>query len=115
VRWRLEDPSVVAASVGTTTAADAETERAGGAAIALGVSAAGGPAVGTLDARTLLVAVPADIEGLRLSDPGSSKEWRMAVRETLGALLADGARVTGFDRAGWYVLRRHDPTNEDSP
>jgi hypothetical protein len=28
------------------------------------------------------------------------------VRETLAALLADGARIDGFDRAGWYVVRR---------
>ena len=115
VHWHLEDPSVVAACVGTTTAPDAETERAAGAAIALGASALGGPMPGTLDAQTLLVAIPADIEGLRLSDPGCAKDWRIAVREVLGALLADGARVTGFDRAGWYVLHRPDPTNKDRP
>ena len=32
--------------------------------------------------------------------------WRVAVRETLAALLEDGSRIDGFDRAGWYVVRR---------
>jgi predicted GNAT superfamily acetyltransferase len=41
---------------------------------------------------------------LRRSDPRAAKEWRIALREVLGGLLADGARVTGFDRAGWYML-----------
>lgn len=114
VQWYLNDPAVVAACVGTTTAADAESARASGAAIALDVSALGRPVLGALDAQTLLVAVPVDIEGLRLSDPGCSKDWRIAVREVLGALLADGARVTGFDRTGWYVLYRPDAASEDS-
>jgi predicted GNAT superfamily acetyltransferase len=115
VHWQLDDPAVAAACVGTTTAADAETELGSGAAIALGVSALGGPVSGTLDAQTLLVAIPADIEGLRLSDPGCGKDWRIAVREVLGTLIDDGARVTGFDRAGWYVLRRPDPASKGRP
>jgi predicted GNAT superfamily acetyltransferase len=53
---------------------------------------------------TVLVAVPADIEGLRQTDPAAAKAWRAALREVLGGLLADGAQVTGFDRTGWYVL-----------
>ncbi len=114
VRWPLDDPSVAAACVGITAAADADAERASGAAIALRVGALGGPALGTLDARTLLVGIPADIEQLRLSDPGCGKDWRLALRDVLGTLIADGARVTGFDRAGWYVLDRHDPATKDS-
>jgi hypothetical protein len=43
------------------------------------------------------------------SDPAVAKDWREAVREVLAPLLAEGAAVTGFDRAGWYVLtRRHE-------
>jgi hypothetical protein len=30
----------------------------------------------------------------------------VAVREALGTLLAEGARVTGFDRSGYYVVTR---------
>jgi predicted GNAT superfamily acetyltransferase len=46
------------------------------------------------------------VEKLRQTDPGVAKSWRAALREVLGGLLADGAKVTGFDRAGWYVLER---------
>jgi predicted GNAT superfamily acetyltransferase len=106
VRWQLESAAVIAACSGSTRAADAQRERDNGAAVALGVGADGKPEPGTADAETLLVAVPADIEALRRRDPDAAKQWRVAVRESLSALLNDGARVTGFDRAGWYVLRR---------
>jgi predicted GNAT superfamily acetyltransferase len=52
----------------------------------------------------LLVRVPRDIEDLRRSDPGLARSWRGAVRDLLGALLLDGARVTGFSRSGFYVV-----------
>jgi predicted GNAT superfamily acetyltransferase len=109
VHWSLESAAVAAASIGTTTVADADAELAAGAKFALGISDDGAPVNGTSDATTLLVAVPADIEAMRLSDPGRSKDWRLAVRETLGGLMADGDRVTGFDRSGWYVIVRPDP------
>jgi len=113
VRWQLDDPVVDAACAGTRSPADARAEQHAGAVIALGVSALGFPALGTLDAAKLLVAIPADIEGLRLSDPGCGKDWRLAVREVLGGLIAEGARVTGFDPAGWYVLDRPETTRKD--
>jgi predicted GNAT superfamily acetyltransferase len=106
VHWLLDDPAVVAACVGTTTSADALGLKADGAVVALNASELGAPVSGSVDGQTMLVAVPADIERLRLSDPGCAKDWRLAIREVLGGLMADGARVTGFDRAGWYVLDR---------
>jgi hypothetical protein len=30
--------------------------------------------------------------------------WRGALRDVLSPLVAGGARVTGFDRNGWYVV-----------
>lgn len=108
VNWHLASPAVVAACTGTPSPADAVAERAAGAGIALDLGADGGPTLGTDDGDTLLVAVPADVEAMRVSDPGRAKDWRGAVRETLGSLLTGGARVTGFDRAGWYVVRRGD-------
>lgn len=114
VHWVLDDPAVVAACVGTTTSADATALQAAGAVVALSVSALDAPVAGSVDGRTLLVAVPADIERLRLSDPGCAKDWRLAIREVLGGLMADGARVTGFDRAGWYVLERNTLQTKDN-
>ncbi|MGI5167181.1 GNAT family N-acetyltransferase [Spirillospora sp. CA-253888] len=58
------------------------------------------------DAETVLVAVPEDIEELRRTDPAGARDWRLAVRETLGDLLSGGARVTGFhDRSAYRVDR----------
>jgi len=52
----------------------------------------------------LLVGVPADIERMRSSDPKRAAAWRGALRDVLAPLMAGGARVTGFDRDGWYVV-----------
>ncbi|MGO1052858.1 GNAT family N-acetyltransferase [Crossiella sp. CA198] len=102
VRWRLTDPAVIAASAGHRRQADTT-----GAAIGLGISDCGMPLHGNDSGRrTVLVAVPADIEALRLADPVAAAQWRLALREVLGGLLAEGARVTGFDRTGWYVVER---------
>ena len=106
VRWRLNDPAVVLACAGAGVAADAAEELAGGAVVALGAGEDGLPQRGRLDGATSLVAVPRDIERLRLSDPVLAQQWRLAVRESLTALVADGGRIDGFDRAGWYVVRR---------
>lgn len=106
VRWPLLDGTVRAACAGRPAPADAAAGRARGAAVALDRSPRGTPVAGPSDASTLLVAVPPDIERLRLTAPGEAKDWRAALREVLGTLMAEGARVTGFDRSGWYVLRR---------
>ncbi|MGW0534006.1 GNAT family N-acetyltransferase [Streptomyces sp. NPDC003032] len=68
------------------------------------------PVVEPLDSSTttLLLDVPPDIEALRRTDPGAAKAWRLAMREVLGGLLAEGARVTGFhDRTSYVVTRDH--------
>ena len=106
VRWRLRSPEVVAASRGRYTPASATDEIAAGATVGLDVSGDGAPLPGDLEGETVLVAVPRDIGALRASDPVLAGRWRMAVRETLAALLEDGSRIDGFDRAGWYVVRR---------
>ena len=106
VQWDLYLPAVEAACVGKIEPRDAEAERSRGAVVGLASSPEGGPIAGTLDGPTVLVAVPPDIETLRTTDPGQAKEWRVALREALATLMADGARVAGFDRAGWYVVTR---------
>lgn len=108
IRWDLNSPAAVEASAGRPAPADAAAELARGAVVALSSSDHGRPVLGSLAGQRLLVAVPADVEGLRRTDPGCAKEWRTAVREVLGTLLADGAVSAGFDRAGWYVLTRPD-------
>jgi len=106
VRWRLRDPAVALASTGGGAGAVAADEIAAGAVHALTIGEDGGPVPGRLDGATSLVAVPRDIEGLRTADPGMARRWRVAVREALTGLVAGGGRIDGFDRAGWYVVRR---------
>jgi predicted GNAT superfamily acetyltransferase len=105
VRWRLYDPAVVLASAGSGSAPVAADELAAGAYVALGADRDGAPVTGRPDGATALVAVPRDIAALRATDPALALRWRVAVRCVLGDLIADGGRITGFDRAGWYVVR----------
>ena len=101
LRWDLESPRANAACAGHFQPAPLEG--------VVGVGRDddnGGPLVGSTEGDTVLVAVPRDVEALRLKDSGAAKEWRIAVREVLGGLLAEGARVTGFARDGWYVVQR---------
>jgi predicted GNAT superfamily acetyltransferase len=106
VRWRLRDPAVALACAGAGVAGVAADELTAGAVVALGIAEDGTPVPGRLDATTSLVAVPRDISALRISDPALAQRWRSELRDVLTALVADGARIDGFDRAGWYVVRR---------
>ncbi|MEU0572422.1 hypothetical protein ABZ297_44440, partial [Nonomuraea sp. NPDC005983] len=58
--------------------------------------------------RTGRPGVPGDAETMREHDPGLAAQWRTALRDVLGDLLAEGARVRGFDRAGWYIVDRRE-------
>ncbi|WIY00546.1 GNAT family N-acetyltransferase [Amycolatopsis mongoliensis] len=104
--WDLASPSVRAAAEGRPARLDAAALRKQGAAVALAAGPDGAPVTGPADAPVVLVAVPPDIEALRLADPGRGRAWRVALREALGGLLAGGASVAGFDRAGWYVIAK---------
>ncbi|WP_103354464.1 GNAT family N-acetyltransferase [Amycolatopsis sp. CA-128772] len=106
VAWDLASPPVRTAAAGRPGRVDVAALRARGAAVALAADPGGAPVTGPADAPVVLVAVPPDVEALRRTDPGQSRAWRVAVREVLGGLLAEGASVTGFDRAGWYVIAR---------
>ncbi|WP_156326097.1 GNAT family N-acetyltransferase [Nonomuraea sp. SBT364] len=66
----------------------------------------GRPVPGRTDAATVLVAVPEDVERLRRADPGTAKAWRHAVRNTLGDMLAEGRKVTGFHDKSFYVVEK---------
>jgi predicted GNAT superfamily acetyltransferase len=118
VSWDLRAAHVAAACAGQISPASAESQIAAGAHVALAAAADGYPALspdgpgslagtvlaGTVPASTVLVGIPADVEQLRVANPSAAEAWRTAVRDTLGELMAAGGRVTGFDRAGWYVI-----------
>jgi predicted GNAT superfamily acetyltransferase len=106
VHWDLRSDLAVEACAGRWRAASFAAERERGAAVALSAGPDGAPLGGLAlnGARTLLVGVPADIEAMRLSDPALAGAWRTALRDALSPLLSGGARVTGFDRSGGYVV-----------
>jgi predicted GNAT superfamily acetyltransferase len=114
VQWDLMAPKVVAASTGKISPANAEAERRCGAVVALARSDEGRPVAGQTAGETALVAVPNDVESLRRTDPGCAQEWRIAVRDVLSTAMAAGSYVAGFDRSGWYVVRRHAGLQEES-
>jgi len=105
VHWELTAPAVTAACSGHWQLTDAESLRRRGAVVGLARDEDGGPRPGRIGRSAVtLLAVPPDIETLRLRDPGRARQWRLAIRETLAGLLAEGGRIRGFDRAGWYVV-----------
>ena len=64
---------------------------------------AGAEIVGDLFVR---LAVPADIEGLRRTDPVLARTWRQVVRDSLGRELMSGGRIAGFDPQTGYLIER---------
>jgi predicted GNAT superfamily acetyltransferase len=97
---------VALASLGGGVGEVAEDELRAGAVLALGIAEDGSPVPGRLDGATSLVAVPRDIAALRATEPGLARRWRLAVREALTDLTGRGGRIDGFDRTGWYIVRR---------
>ncbi len=107
VRWRLDDPDVVAAAAGTprVVAPPRGTERR------LAPGPDGRPAVvppspfapGVAGA-TFTCSIPGDVEAMRATDPALAAAWRLVLREVLGGALRQGGRVLGLDAEGDYVV-----------
>ena len=98
--WELADPVVARALDGHPV------ERVPGATVALDIDADERPVPGETKGRHVEVRVPADIYAVRKARPEAALRWRLAVRDVLGGLLADGAVITGFSREGGYLLDR---------
>ncbi len=88
-------------------AAAADAGPAGVVLLDVGEDDAPRPGRGPAGAAPVLAArVPADIVAVRRRDPGVAREWRLALRDTLGAAMTGGYRLTGVTRSGWYRLER---------
>lgn len=98
VEWHLSSPRVVAAVGGTPVPAPE-----GG--VVLLESVDGAPVVvgAAPDGAAALVRLPADVETLRATDPEAARQWRVAVRDVLAPLLADGREVVAVTRDGCLV------------
>jgi predicted GNAT superfamily acetyltransferase len=107
LQWRLAGPKAVAAANGRTSDVDLAVVMAGRGQVLVGRESGEVPTPArhvTYDGGPLLVAVPRDVEVLRARDPALAARWRYAVRDALVAALAEGYRITGMARDGWYLL-----------
>jgi predicted GNAT superfamily acetyltransferase len=57
-------------------------------------------------ANALRCQVPDDIVSLRQGDAALGREWRLALRATMGRAMREGFVATSMTRDGWYVLER---------
>jgi predicted GNAT superfamily acetyltransferase len=103
VTWYIRDPRVVAACQGEPLTAGEDRATA---EPLLTVGDDLGPLRHRTDARLVRVALPRDIESLRVAEPTLATAWRLALRETLGSSLEGGGRVLSFDRSGAYTIDR---------
>lgn len=103
VTWYIRDPRVVAACHGEP-AAPGEDPATAEPLLSVGDDL--GPLRHRTDARLVRVALPRDIESLRVAEPALATAWRLALRETLGSSLEGGGRVLSFDRSGAYTIDR---------
>jgi predicted GNAT superfamily acetyltransferase len=83
---------------------DADNLLAAGAVVTLRVAPDGGPAHEPGIGPIQLCQVPEDIVALRQAQPQLAAKWRVALRRALATPLANGYRVAGMTRDGWYVL-----------
>jgi predicted GNAT superfamily acetyltransferase len=105
IEWDLESRRAVDASALRPHVVDLDA-LGGPAVVRLTVGAGERPEVGAERGAIELVQVPADIVALRNADPDLARQWRLALRQTLGAALEEGYRADGITRDGWYVVRR---------
>ena len=103
VSWELESAAVDRATSARLDEPNVALLRQSDATVALSEN---GDVDGDGWGDVVLCATPEDIVELRGRDPEAARSWRSALRDTLGAALADGYRVGGFTRSGWYVLER---------
>ncbi|WP_217181800.1 GNAT family N-acetyltransferase [Streptomyces sp. AC495_CC817] len=104
VTWYVQDPRVAAACRGEHPASAELDALAAEPLLTVGDDL--GPVRHDTAARLVRVSLPRDIEHLRTTAPEHATRWRHALRETLGDLLDEGARVLAFDRSGTYTIDR---------
>jgi predicted GNAT superfamily acetyltransferase len=108
MRWDLQAPRVVAAASGDRVA-ERDIEPLIAARRVLLSDTAQAATASPLDTLgSVLCATPAAIQALRHEAPDQARSWRFAVREALTGAIADGCRIAGFTRSGWYVLDRRE-------
>lgn len=107
--WDLNSPRVVGIVESAATPdidAVVAAWREGGASVILDTTEEGDPQTFDLSGDRRLCRVPADIFEIRRRAPDLARRWRVALRDTLGASIADGFVATAVSPSGWYLLQR---------
>ena len=103
VRWRVGSARAAAAAQGRLPDIDPEILRNAQVRVDRDGQLSRADPTSSNDVR--LVAVPADIAGIRKSDPELASRWRYAVRTALSDLAAEGYEIVDFSPDGYYVLQ----------
>jgi predicted GNAT superfamily acetyltransferase len=56
------------------------------------------------DAVVATVEIPADVEGMRETDPAAAHEWRLRLRADIEEQLSQGRRLAGFETGRGYLF-----------
>ncbi len=103
VAWALDSPRVLQ----TTGDAPPSTDSKASPVAWLAPDADARPVRSSSAAAVVGIAVPPDVERLRIEEPALAAEWRVAVRHAMTELLDEGARIVDFERAeSRYVVTR---------
>ncbi|MDX1659302.1 MAG: hypothetical protein R3343_10820 [Nitriliruptorales bacterium] len=112
--WELTERRVQLAAGGRFPEPKLDALKGSGAEIALSVGDDQAPERHDVPGapRLLVAQIPEDVETLRSQDRDLAQRWAEAFRDTVGARITGGYRVTGITRAGWYVLGRDEQVAE---
>ncbi len=69
--------------------------------IILDLDAGGSAAPGVL-----MCQVPADVVSMRAEQPELARQWRLALRQTMGRAMQSGYEATAMTAGGWYLMER---------
>jgi predicted GNAT superfamily acetyltransferase len=108
VTWEVASARAEQASRGEPRTFDGDRLRDAGAEVLLDEDPQGRPVEHTAAADRLLCRVPRDIIVVRRQRPDLAHAWRHAVRDTLGAAIADGFQAVAVTASGSYLLERPD-------
>ena len=104
IEWDLLASDVVSLCDGPRDTRSRQERYAQRTVTVLGLGPDGAPQRGRWQGPFGVVAIPPDIEQLRLERSPLARQWRLAVREVLGEAMADGATIVGFRRTEGYIL-----------
>ncbi len=106
VTWVLGSERAVLSSLGRGEEPNLDAQCSRGATVLLEPGDGDEPVQRRAAGDVRLCWVPEDILILRRTDERAARDWRRALRDTLGTAIEEGFVASGMTRSGWYVLTR---------